>query len=182
MRRHWPVRYLRIATALLGMLLCLIAAAVVPLGWGESTDFILFRLWGIPRKTAFYAGAVLILLSFVPDPRLLLAKLPAIDFKQAFISQATPARFSQLLRVLCGQVSLAALVCVAAFFLNRRNLLGYIDGQYLLTLVRNQGEFTAGTFGFSTNPLEGLGDLWFFANTRVDVLKDPAKPAAEQIN
>jgi hypothetical protein len=157
---------LRISALVLGVLLCAIAAAAIPLGLGEATDFVFFRWWGIPRKTTFYVGAILALVSVIPDPRPLLAKRLPIALKQEFISEALPTRPSELLRTLSGQLLLAALVAVGAFFLNRRNLLGYIDGQYLLTLGRNQSEFIGPIFGFSTNPLQGLGDLWFFANTR----------------
>jgi hypothetical protein len=157
---------LRISALVLGVLLCAIAAAAIPLGLGEATDFIFFRWWGIPRKTTFYVGAILALVSVIPDPRPLLAKRPPVALKQEFISEALPTRPSELLRTLSGQLLLAALVAIGAFFLNRRNLLGYIDGQYLLTLGRNQSEFMGPIFGFSTNPLQGLGDLWFFTNTR----------------
>jgi hypothetical protein len=69
------------------------------------------------------------------------------------------------LLVLAAQLLLAVIVGASAFFLNRNNLLGYIDGQYLLTLGKNQSEFMDRTFSLSTNPLQGLGDLWFFTNT-----------------
>jgi hypothetical protein len=151
------------------MLLCAIAAAAIPLGLGEATNFVFFRLWGIPRKSTFYVGAILMLVSLAPGPRFLLAKFPAAGFatgfKEKFISELQPTRPSELLRILSGQLLLAALVAIGAFFLNRRNLLGYIDGQYLLTLGRNQTEFMGMIFGFSINPLQGLGDLWFFTNT-----------------
>jgi hypothetical protein len=61
---------------------------------------------------------------------------------------------------------LAVAVAAAAFWFNRENLLGYIDGQYLLTLVRHQEEFALPGLGFSINPLQGLDDVWFAANTR----------------
>jgi hypothetical protein len=67
--------------------------------------------------------------------------------------------------VLIGQVVLVALIGAAAFWLDETKLLGYIDGQYLLTLVRNQGEFASRGFALSSNPLQGLDDLWFFTNS-----------------
>src|SRR5262245_56698052 len=166
MSRYWLLRCLRISALVLGVLLCAIAAAAIPLGLGEATDFVFFRWWGIPRETTFYVGTILVLLSIIPGPRPFLAKLPPIGLMQAFISEALPTRPSERLRTLSGQLLLDAFVAIAAFFLNRRNLLGYIDGQYLLTLGRNQSEFLGPTFGFSTNPLQGLGDLWFFTNTQ----------------
>src|SRR5580704_10077158 len=67
-------------------------------------------------------------------------------------------------------VSLQGLLVLAVggvvFWLQRTTLLGYIDGQYLLTLIRNQADFAPWLPFFSPNPLEGLGDLWFFLNTR----------------
>jgi hypothetical protein len=166
MRRHRLLACLRISGVVLGAAICVAAAAAVTFGLGEATDFIFFRWWGIPRKTLFYLGGALIVLSFFPNPRLLLTNLPAVDFKQVFASKHPREPFARLAGVLVGQICIAAVVCIGTFFLNRRNLLGYIDGQYLLTLVRNQTEFMPSVFGFSTNPLEGLGDLWFFTNTR----------------
>ncbi len=61
---------------------------------------------------------------------------------------------------------LVAIFTSATFWLNVDNLLSYIDGHYLLTLVRSQMEFASPSLGFSTNPLQGLNDLWYFANTR----------------
>src|SRR5262245_25005197 len=164
------LRRARISGLVVGVLLCVIAAAAIPLGLGEATDFVFFRWWGMPRKITFYLGGILVLASLAPNPRFLLAKLPAsgfvADFKEEFISEPKSRRPSEVLRTLSGQLLLAALVAIGAFFLNRRNLLGYIDGQYLLTLGRNQTEFMGVIFGFSTNPLQGLGDLWFFINTQ----------------
>src|SRR5262249_14274411 len=155
------VRCLRVSALGFGVLLCVIAVAAIPLGLGEASDFVFFRLLGIPRKTTFYLGAILMLASVAPNPRFLLSKGPPIEVKEGFISQAQSTRPSRLLCIVGGQLILAAGIALIAFFLNRRNLLGYIDGQYLLTLGRNQSEFMAPLFGFSTNPLQGLGDLWF---------------------
>jgi hypothetical protein len=164
------LRRVRISGLVVGVLLCAIAVLAIPLGLGEATDFVFFRWWGMPRKTTFYLGGILMLASLAPNPRFLLAKFPAsgfvADFKEEFISEARPRRASDLLGTLIGQLLLAALVAIGAFFLNRYNILSYIDGHYLLTLNQNQAEFTAGQFGFSTNPLQGLGDIWFFTNTR----------------
>jgi len=74
-------------------------------------------------------------------------------------------RYRSDLLLLTGELILGLVVAVALFSLNRRNLLGYIDGQYLLTLMNNQAEFSAPGPVFSTNPLEGLVDVWYFANT-----------------
>jgi len=52
-----------------------------------------------------------------------------------------------------------------ALVLVRKDLLGYIDGQYLLVLTRNRLDLTGLEFAFSRNPLQGLGELWYFANT-----------------
>src|SRR5262249_20672372 len=167
--RHSVLRWLRIPALIAGALLCAIAALAIPLGLGEATDFVFFQLWGIPRKTTFYVGAILVLASLAPNSRFLFAKFPAkgfvTDVKEELISEPRRTRPAQLLRTLGGQLLLAALVAVGAFLLNRRNLLGYIDGQYLLTLVRNQSDFMGPVFGFAINPLQGLADLWFFTNT-----------------
>jgi len=159
------LRRVRISGLVVGVLLCAIAVLAIPLGLGEATDFVFFRWWGIPRKTTFYIGGILMIASLAPDPRFLLAKFPAIGFKQEFVPEPRWTRPLQLAPALSAQLLLAALVAVGAFLLNRGNLLGYIDGQYLLTLVRNQSEFMEPEFGFATNPLQGLGDLWFFTNT-----------------
>jgi hypothetical protein len=67
-------------------------------------------------------------------------------------------------------VSLEGLLVLAVgglvFWAQRPTLLGYIDGQYLLTLIRNQADFAPWFPFFSPDPLEALGDLWFFVNTR----------------
>jgi hypothetical protein len=61
--------------------------------------------------------------------------------------------------------SVAALAGVM-FWFNRGNLLGYIDGQYFLTLIESQKDFAPSGLGYSTNPLQGLNDPWFALNTR----------------
>ena len=57
-------------------------------------------------------------------------------------------------------------ITVPLFWLNRDNLLGFIDGQYLLTLIHSEKELTPFRLGFSTNPLQGLDDLQYLFNTR----------------
>ena len=57
-------------------------------------------------------------------------------------------------------------ITVPLFWLNRDNLLGFIDGQYLLTLIHSENELGPFRLGFSTNPLQGLDDLWYLFNTR----------------
>ncbi len=67
--------------------------------------------------------------------------------------------------ILGRHFGLAAAIGLLAFWLDRGDLLGYIDGQYLLTLIRQQAEFAASGPVFSTNPLQGLGDVWYTTNT-----------------
>ena len=67
--------------------------------------------------------------------------------------------------LLGGELLLGLIVALVSFSVNRRNLLGYIDGQYLLTLMKNQSDFGTWTPVFSANPLQGLDDVWYFANT-----------------
>jgi hypothetical protein len=86
-------------------------------------------------------------------------------------SQRTPHYPSRIrLSAFSNTVSLQGFLVLAVggvvFWLERTALLGYIDGQYLLTLIRNQADFAPRLPFFSPNPLEGLGDLWFFVNTR----------------
>lgn len=67
--------------------------------------------------------------------------------------------------VLGRHIILAAIVGLVAFWFDQQELLGYIDGQYLLTLMRSQAEFAAPGPWFSSNPLQGLGDIWYTTNT-----------------
>jgi len=68
--------------------------------------------------------------------------------------------------LLAAELVLALAVALLLFSLNRHNLLGYIDGQYLLTLIHNQDQFGTWAPVFSANPLQGLNGVWYFANTR----------------
>jgi hypothetical protein len=115
-----------------------------------------------------YLGIAVAIASLLPYrdlAKLLTARLPAATITDEFACEAQPRISPQVLRVLFGQLILALVIAVPAFVLNRENILSYIDGHYLVTLARNQAEFSAGEFGFSTNPLQGLGDLWFFTNS-----------------
>jgi hypothetical protein len=68
--------------------------------------------------------------------------------------------------VITIQALLMLAIAVPAFWSNRASLLSYIDGQYLLTLVRSQKDFAPVGLGLSTNPLQGLDDLNYSFNTR----------------
>jgi hypothetical protein len=76
---------------------------------------------------------------------------------------ATVSRWSNL-RLLVGQLAFAGVILLPLFWLNKGNLLGYIDGQYLLTLIQNKQDFGTAGPAFNANPLQGLGDVWYFTN------------------
>ena len=73
---------------------------------------------------------------------------------------------TRLTRTIAFHALIVVLTTVPLFYLNRSNLLGFIDGQYLLTLVRCEKEWAPFRLGFSTNPMQGLDDLWYLFNTR----------------
>jgi hypothetical protein len=90
---------------------------------------------------------------------------------RAVFAQQTKTKISvrqfpyRALLLLGIQALLVAVVTGVAFWLGRQDLISYIDGHYLLTLLRNRADFSAGGLELSINPLQGLGELWFFANT-----------------
>ena len=161
----------RILTFAAGLAASLTALLAANFGLGEKTDFLLYRLWHLSRTSTFAIGLLLILVSFLPKLEDLFEISKAVHHDlRASVSKeeraATSARWSLFLLRLPQQFTLALVVAALAFWLNRRNLLGYIDGQYLLTLAKNQSDFANWNLGFSTNPLQGLGELWYFSNTR----------------
>src|SRR5262249_51750548 len=118
-----------------------------------------------PRRTALFLGAMLIFASVVSHPGLLRFLFPFPAVKDEFTRDPKAVGAGRAATVFSGQLVLALAVAVLAFFLNRKNLLGYIDGQYVLTLAKNQAEFMGMGWSVSTNPLQGLGDPWYFVNT-----------------
>lgn len=88
------------------------------------------------------------------------------------LGEATPAEYPnrsrgcRALPTIIAHAFLVGVIAIPAFWLNRGNLLSYIDGQYLLTLVQSQNELAPFNLGFSINPLQGLDDLGYFSNTR----------------
>jgi len=163
-RRHMLGGW-RVAAIMFGGVVCAMAVAAPWLGLGEGPNFVFYRLLGVPRKTMCYLGIAVALAPIVSHRGFLTSLFPAATIKDEFSARARPLISPRVLFVLIAQLALAVVIAAAAFLLNRDNILSYIDGHYELTLSRNQAEFTAGQFGFSTNPLQGLGDLWFFTNT-----------------
>src|ERR1700694_599245 len=146
MGRHLALGWPRISGLTLGLIVCVMAVAATPLGLGAESDFIFWKLWGVPRKTTCYAGVILMLVSIASHPALVTTAFPAAALRAEFTAQAREKRWSQLPLVLFGQLAIATIVAAVAFFVNRNNLLGYIDGQYLLTIGRNQAEFMGREF------------------------------------
>jgi hypothetical protein len=79
-------------------------------------------------------------------------------------ARADSARRWSDLKFLLIELIVASIIAIPLFWLNKRNLLSYIDGQYLLTLIDSQQLFGTRLPVFSGNPLQGLGDVWYFAN------------------
>jgi len=163
----------RIPIFVVGLVVSLTALLAPSFGLGAKGDFILYRWWHLSRSSTLQIGLILVLLSFLPKLENLL------DFGKALHrelrtsiagerpNRTAPAPRSHFFLRLSQQFAFAILLASLALWLNRRNLLGYIDGQVLLTLVKNQSDFAGWNFGFSANPLQGLGDPWYFSNTRL---------------
>ena len=178
--RHWLER-LRAHTALrwsvfgVGALICLTALTARYNGLWTSTDLLFYRLFSVARKKLFGIGLLAVFASALPPLRVL-PSLAGTAFgwvQRAARDAATFPPPAELERaagnspwtVLGRHVLLAAIIGLAAFLFDEHDLLGYIDGQYLLTLIRQQADFAPGLPVFSTNPLQGLGDVWYTTNT-----------------
>jgi hypothetical protein len=94
----------------------------------------------------------------------LMLSVPAVEGSATENPEGSP-RYCALPTIVVHALLVVA-IAIPAFWFNRANLLSYIDGQYLLTLVQSQHEFAPFRLGFSTNPLQGLDDLAYFSNTR----------------
>lgn len=74
---------------------------------------------------------------------------------------------AQYLFLYATQLVLLIAVTATVLWINRADIMGYIDGQYVLTLHKNQGDFASRSLVFSSNPMQAIGDLWYTtANTR----------------
>jgi hypothetical protein len=165
----------RIAVALFGLVILAAAVLAPEIGLGRATDFVPYRLYSVSRTLASHIGVAIALaaLTFNAENlsllRNLVARAPgAIGRLHGQIVQdiaVTTGHRRADVRLLVGEILLALMVALGLFSLNRGNLLGYIDGQYLLTLINNQAEFGTWAPVFSTNPLQGLDDAWYFVNT-----------------
>jgi len=161
-------RLLRKATLAAGFVVCVIALVAANVGLGTGPDFLFFRWWHITRTTTLYSGLLLIFASLIPDLRGL--KAPWSKLRAAIVKElafeAGPQHIARFLLLGSVQLMLAVTVATAAFWLNRNNLLGYFDGQNLMTLSKNQWDFTSFGFEISSNPLQALGDIWPNLNAR----------------
>jgi hypothetical protein len=155
---------------LAGFFVCFVALLAPHLGLGSGTDFVLYRLWQLSRLELLQDGVWIIAASYYEtlpiawrliktSPRLIAAGVKEI----AVSGERTPSAFAF---AFAPQLVLAAIVSVFAFWLSRRNLLNYMDGEYMLTIVKNQAAFATNSFAISANPLQGLGETWYFTNTR----------------
>jgi hypothetical protein len=161
----------RSLTFTVGLIVSLFALLAAATGLGANENFIFYRLWHLSRSTTLKIGLLFILASLVPRPTVVVGAFRDFHLNlsaaiQAKIKKVEPAHRASTSLFLFSQLLLALALGIIAFWLDRRDLLGYIDGQYLLTLTRNQADFADYSFGFSSNPLQGLGDLWYFFNTR----------------
>ena len=157
---------LKRALVLLGLALCCIGVSAPYLGLGRGTEYLFYRLL---HANTSYVGMIVALIGLLPATMLSYKRALRAEVGAALTAetQSMRARGSAAVpMVLMWQVLLVAAVGAIAFWRASASLLGYIDGQYLLTLVRNQGEFAPLGPVFSSNPLQGLDDLWFFTNTR----------------
>jgi hypothetical protein len=147
---------------------------------GRSQDFIFYKFFYVSRTRALYIALAIFMCALLPNLTTLYrlrrlfsalevgeAKQWIIHFHEELITNfgiRRPPTYSDA-RLLTKELLLALAVALTLFSLNRTNLLGYIDGQYLLTLMDNQAEFDTAAPIFSANPLQGLGDVWYFSNT-----------------
>jgi hypothetical protein len=131
------------------------------LRFGDGEHFILFRILGWSRTEAFLIGTALIAASFIRE---FFRASRALSDALRPPQNSSPENFRKILGVLCPHLLLVIALSAYAFARVSNQLLGFIDGNYLLTILRNRLEF--GDFGFwlSYNPLQGLGDLWYFVN------------------
>jgi hypothetical protein len=137
-------------------------------GLGRGPDFILYHPLGISRSDLLFIG-LLVCVASVLNKKSYSAtrtqlKRTEIHRHLAESAKTDVARQWSDLRLLAIELVVASVIAIPMFWLNRRNLLGYIDGQYLLTLIDNQRQFGVHLPQFSTNPLQGLGDVWYFTN------------------
>ena len=146
------LRRLHPAAVLAGFALCLLALAARTGG---------YRRLQITPIELFVIGVAVIIAAIGATAQRAAWAAMREDIAQV---ESSP-RFVRFLPVLAAQLAFATLVAVAAFWFNRDQLLGYIDGQYLLTLVSDQANFAAPSLVFSSNPLQGIGDLWYSTNT-----------------
>ena len=155
-----------------GLIAIICGALARNLGLGEATNFVLFKLFHLTRSGTIQIGFFFILICLLPrretfeNIRLSLPASVRTALTRTGPSEQPGVDWPSFIPTLIQQLAIAVIVAISAFWVNQKNLLGYIDGQYLLTLVRNQDEFASRYFGFSANPLQGLGDLWYFSNTR----------------
>ena len=87
-----------------------------------------------------------------------------VNAASALRAELPPSRDQQFMPTLAVQTALASVVFCAGIWLSRHQLLGYLDGRSLLTLMRNQAALI-GLTRISSNPLQGLGDVWYSTNT-----------------
>lgn len=153
-----------------GLLLAGLALLAPSIGLGRGPEFILYRLISTSRSDVLLIGVALCIFAAIFTNKSYsiirgYARRFEIHNTLADSAKADPTCRRGDLRFLLIQVVAASTIAITLFWLNRRNLLSYIDGQYLLTLIDNQRQFGTRLPSFSINPLQGLGDIWYFTNT-----------------
>jgi hypothetical protein len=73
---------------------------------------------------------------------------------------------SYFLCVLFNLICFAGVMYIS-FFRNRGHIFAGLDGSYILTLVKGQAMWAPLGLGFSANPLQSLGNIWFALNTQL---------------
>jgi hypothetical protein len=166
--RIFPALGYRFLILFAGFALAGLAVLAPNVGLGQGPAFILYHLLRLSRSDLLFISFLICVASVLNAKSYSAIRTwlyhTEIHRSLAESAKTDVARNWSVLRLLLNELVLASVVAILLFWLNRRNLLGYIDGQYLLTLIDSQRQFGVNFPLFSTNPLQGLGDIWYFTN------------------